>query len=365
MSSLRGNLTPGEGRCAELGVERPSSHANSVQRNRRLACLFPAVSASRSRACCVSDDCSGCWYASMLSCCGHPSHLRIGDMKPATPGSTSPRGSAPRRRPVARWLAALGTALLTVSVLRAAEPRRAAPHAIPERATPVRPGEPYPSASAADLERFRRGRAAFETSHGVQTGLGPVFNDSACNRCHNRKGVGGAGIQSVTLVGRLEGDRYDPLLSLGGPGLASTSVLSEPAAEVQRLIPNCKLSRDGEPVPSAANVVARRRTTALFGLGLVDATPDASFLALANAQPAPIRGRAARVQKLATGGVSVGKFGWKAQAPSLQQFSGMALLLELGVTNPEFGTEQPPLGDAASLAACDPVPELEEDALGV
>jgi len=169
----------------------------------------------------------------------------------------------------------------------------------------------------------------------------------------------------VTLVGRLEGDRYDPLLSLGGPGLASTSVLSEPAAEVQRLIPNCKLSRDGEPVPSAANVVARRRTTALFGLGLVDATPDATFLALAAGQPAKIRGRAARVRNLATGGLSVGKFGWKAQAPSLHQFSGMALLLELGITNPEFASEQPPLGNALLLEACDVVPELEEDAHGV
>jgi CxxC motif-containing protein (DUF1111 family) len=43
----------------------------------------------------------------------------------------------------------------------------------------------------------------------------------------------------------------------------------------------------------------------------------------------------------------------------------MALLLELGITNPEFVSEQPPLGNPALLAACDAVPELEEDANGV
>jgi CxxC motif-containing protein (DUF1111 family) len=111
--------------------------------------------------------------------------------------------------------------------------------------------------------------------------------------------------------------------------------------------------------------VARRRTTPLFGLGLVDATPDDTFLALARSQPASIRGRAPLVPNLRTGGRSVGKLGWKAQAPSLHQFSGMALLLELGITNPEFPVEEPPLGDASLLGACDAVPELEEDAAGV
>jgi len=230
---------------------------------------------------------------------------------------------------------------------------------------PVRPGDALGGLSAPDQERYQRGRQAFETSHRIETGLGPVFNDSACNRCHNKKGVGGAGIQSATVVGRLDNGGFDPLRAQGGPTLASATVMFEPAADVRRLIPDCTLPRDGEPLPQDANVVARRRTTPLFGLGLVDATPDATFLALARAQPARIRGRAPLVPNLRTGGRSVGKFGWKAQAPSLHQFSGMALLLELGITNPEFAAEEPPLGDAARLAACDAVAELEEDAAGV
>jgi CxxC motif-containing protein (DUF1111 family) len=120
------------------------------------------------------------------------------------------------------------------------------------------------------------------------------------------------------------------------------------------------LPSDGERVPEEANVIARRRTTALFGLGLVDATPDASFIALAAKQPRAIRGRAARVSNLSRHTSSVGKFGWKAQMPTLFQFAGAAYLNELGITNPEYPSEQAPLGSSALLGACDLVPGLED-----
>jgi CxxC motif-containing protein (DUF1111 family) len=82
---------------------------------------------------------------------------------------------------------------------------------------------------------------------------------------------------------------------------------------------------------------------------------------LARRQPASIRGRVARVDDLAAGAPRMGKFGWKAQTPSLHQFSGQALLFELGVTSPEFLAEQPPFGDASLLAGCDTVPDPEAD----
>jgi CxxC motif-containing protein (DUF1111 family) len=244
----------------------------------------------------------------------------------------------------------LGSAVLSAAFVAGAESPRA-----------PAPGEPFGGLSSAELRRFDLGRAAFERVHGIESGLGPVFNESACNRCHNKRGVGGGGIQSAVLAGRAEGGAFDALRAQGGPAFAANSVLFEPAADVQRLIPQCKLPRDGEPVPADANVVTRRRTTPLFGLGLVDATADSVFVELSQRQPASIRGRAARVKELASGATRVGKFGWKAQAPSLRQFSGLALLMELGVTSPEFAIEQAPLGDAARVAACDAVPDPEDD----
>jgi CxxC motif-containing protein (DUF1111 family) len=93
----------------------------------------------------------------------------------------------------------------------------------------------------------------------------------------------------------------------------------------------------------------------------VDATPDATFRALAERQPAAIRGRLAPVQDLERGVPALGKFGWKAQAPSLLQFSALALQVELGITNPLFPGEQVPSGDPALATGCDLVPGLEDD----
>jgi CxxC motif-containing protein (DUF1111 family) len=227
------------------------------------------------------------------------------------------------------------------------------------------PGQPFPGLSPAEVERFERGRTEFERARSLEMGLGPLFNDSACNRCHNRKGVGGAGIQSAVMAGRLDGEAFDPLLAQGGPTIAANTLLFEPAVRAKRAAPGCKLTRDAEAVPDAANVVTRRRTTPLFGLGLVDATPDAVFVELARRQPEKIRGRVARVHDWAAGAPRVGKFGWKAQAPSLHQFSGQALLFELGITSPAFLAEQPPFGDASLLAGCDTVPDPEADAAEV
>ncbi len=265
-----------------------------------------------------------------------------------------------------RW-ARLGAGAALAAVCATAgrpQPSAAQPSAAGSPPAPAAPGQPLAGLTPAERARFERGREAFETAHSIETGLGPLFNDSACNRCHNLGGVGGAGFKSSRLIGRRgDGGQYDDLSSRGGPVLASASVTLE--ASAGRLLPNCHLSPEGEPTPPEANVVARRRTPPLFGLGLVDATPEAVFVELARRQPPSIRGRLARVRDPATGRLVLGRFGWKAQSPSLHHFSGLALVVELGVTNPAFPDEQPPLGSAAEAAGCDLVAGLEESEHGV
>src|SRR5262249_9555740 len=71
-----------------------------------------------------------------------------------------------------------------------------------------------------------------------------------------------------------------------------------------------------------------------------------------------------RVTEIRTGATRVGRFGWKAQVPTLHQFSGDAYLNEMGITNPEFPDESPPQGNHDALAH-NPLPELNDDGAAV
>jgi CxxC motif-containing protein (DUF1111 family) len=119
-------------------------------------------------------------------------------------------------------------------------------------------------------------------------------------------------------------------------------------------------------VPAIATIVVQRRTTPLFGLGLVDATPDADFLALAQMQASRgdgVVGRASVVDNIRAGMKTVGKFGWKAQVPTLFQFSGDAYVNEMGITTPDFPNENCPQGNCAELSF-NPAPGLNDDGSG-
>jgi CxxC motif-containing protein (DUF1111 family) len=119
----------------------------------------------------------------------------------------------------------------------------------------------------------------------------------------------------------------------------------------------------GEVVPADATITAKRRTTPLFGLGLVDAVADQTFIDLAQQEandPDGIAGHVAMVTNLATGQPAVGKFGWKSQVPALSQFAGDAYLNEMGITSPLFPLDNCPQGDC-SLRHCDGKADPEDD----
>jgi len=219
-------------------------------------------------------------------------------------------------------------------------------------------GEPLADLTPDELARFNAGLAEFLEQDGIDEGLGPVFNEAACATCHNAP-VGGTTGRVETRFGRVVNGVFDPLAEFGGSliqdqgiGLVSTGGDFTFAAEV---------------VHATATVTAGRITTPLFGLGLVDAVPDAQLLQLARREAAlspATAGTPSFVQEIRTGLTRVGRFGWKAQVPTLFQFSGDAYLNEMGITNPEFPNENCPQGDCASLAH-NPMPELNDDGAGV
>ncbi len=189
-----------------------------------------------------------------------------------------------------------------------------------------------------------------------EEGLGPIFNDASCFSCHNAP-MGGTNGRLETRFGRSFAGNFDPLAGLGGSLMQDHAIGAVTNAEGSyTFVP--------EVVPRAANRSTARITTPLFGLGLVDAIPDQALMAVASRQDPRIRGRVHMVKEIRTGRMRVGKFGWKAQVPTLFQFAGDAYLNEMGITNPQFPTESAPQGKA-DLLKYNPAPELNDDGEGV
>lgn len=113
-----------------------------------------------------------------------------------------------------------------------------------------------------------------------------------------------------------------------------------------------------------------RMTNPIIGLGLLEAIPEEQILALAkrDLRKWGIRGRpnyALDIVKKARGvkaAVSLGRFGLKANTPSVRQQTAGALQGDLGVTNPLFpndNIEGTPLLDAYRLRFPGHVPKIE------
>jgi len=217
-------------------------------------------------------------------------------------------------------------------------------------------GDPLGGLTAAERARFTAGRQTFKEVEGVADGLGPVFNADSCAACHNVGATGGGSERVETRFGRTVSGAFDPMTSQGGSLIQAQGIGAQGVCTFV-----------GEQVPAEATIRARRRTTPLFGLGLVDSVPGVALVALAaheaRSQPATA-GRPNLVTDVVTGRQAVGKFGWKSQVPNLLHFSADAYVNEMGITSPFFRNENCPQGDC-SLLACDPVADPEDDGTDV
>jgi len=216
-------------------------------------------------------------------------------------------------------------------------------------------GGPLDRLGDEDQAAFDDGLEEFEEEEEVDEGLGPVFNDLGCGNCHDTPAVGGSGTTFVTRFGRVGNDgSFDPLADLGG-SLRQDHGIGE--------VGKCGLP--AEVTPARANVEAHRRTTPLFGLGLVDAVPDTILLFIAASQPKAVRGLPHWVDDIASGQRRIGRFGWKAQVATLRTFSGDAYLNEMGITSADFPNENCPQGDCTKLTDCDEVADPEDDGIAI
>lgn len=212
----------------------------------------------------------------------------------------------------------------------------------------VEPGDPLRGLTPAQREQFDRGRAVVEREFTPETGLGPLFNAPACGECHEEPAEGGGGDeveQHVSAV--LPGGTCDPVADRGGPVIQ------------QFVTPALKqaLGIDSEPAPEGVPS-GRRSTPDLFGLGLLDAVPDASILAHADPDDRDHDGISGRPNRFFDG--RLGRFGRKALVPTLREFTDGAFVIEQGVTNLVLPDEET-VGGLPIPAGVDPAPDPEID----
>ncbi|MGH7597412.1 MAG: di-heme oxidoredictase family protein [bacterium] len=188
--------------------------------------------------------------------------------------------------------------------------------------------EPFDELTPAELAAFARGDAAFEEEFTGESGLGPIFNNTACGSCH--PGDGRAHPSAVfKLFGRTQASGFDLLAELGGPQLQNRSLPGVPA----------------ETLPPEANAVSVRAAPPVFGVGLMEYIPVAAILANEDPDDAKngdgVSGRAHWVEapdwvpaNVVGGGAGpqLGRFGLKANTSSLLQQVARAYHQDIGIT---------------------------------
>jgi CxxC motif-containing protein (DUF1111 family) len=193
-------------------------------------------------------------------------------------------------------------------------------------------------------------------------GLGPTYNRPSCISCHPKNGRGEppatrdepmrSMLVRLSIPGRDAhgGPRPEPaygdqLNEFGIPGVPGEGeAFLEWETRLERLAdgvtvelrwPKIGFRRLAFGALHPQTMTSARVAPPLFGLGLLEAVPEADILALARAQKAArqgVAGQPNRVWDAARQRQVLGRFGWKANQPTVRQQIAGALAGDMGIT---------------------------------
>ncbi|MCK6536729.1 MAG: thiol oxidoreductase [Polyangiaceae bacterium] len=247
---------------------------------------------------------------------------------------------------------------------------------------------PAPNLGEADLAHHLEGDVAFEATFvtppaTVNAGLGPVFNNRSCSACHIKDGRGlpvtGTGAQGSMALVRVSTAKsalgegtpipvpglglqlqdhavfgVSPEATVRLEWIEETSAYPGDGAKYSLRRPKLVIElADGKPLPADV-LTSLRVPPPVFGLGLLEAIPEAALLALEDPQDADgdgISGRANQVWDEEGQRTVTGRFGWKSNQPNLTQQAAAAYLHDMGVENPVFFEQEPELSSKTLEAA--------------
>ena len=216
---------------------------------------------------------------------------------------------------------------------------------------------------------FRQNWVTAPASTEARDGLGPTFNALSCSSCHLLDGRGKPpdgpddGERGLLLRLSIPGinEHGGPLPEpVYGGQLQDRSIVGVPLEGefviLYQEIPG--LFAHGEPYSLRSptyqfrelkfgslhpdTLVSPRVAPAIVGMGLLEAIPEAEITAAADPDDSDGNGVSGRVNMVwdePRGAMSLGRFGWKANQPSVEQQTAGAFLGDLGITSSLFPDE--------------------------
>jgi CxxC motif-containing protein (DUF1111 family) len=226
---------------------------------------------------------------------------------------------------------------------------------------------PAPELTRAEADHHTEGDAAFDAVFvtapaEVNPGLGPLFNNASCAGCHlkNGRGMPEPG-QALVRVSLPETSGQAKSLTEGVipvPGIGSqvqdhgifgvspeakvvlswqTQTGTYPDGQPYELrLPQLNLSSTDQAT-SKALLTSLRIPPPVFGVGLLEIIPESTLETLADPEDRDgdgISGRLNRVWAFETETLEVGRFGWKANSPTLLSQTATAYVNDMGIGNP-------------------------------
>ncbi|MBS2011323.1 MAG: thiol oxidoreductase [Deltaproteobacteria bacterium] len=239
---------------------------------------------------------------------------------------------------------------------------------------------------------FNRNWVAAPASTAANDGLGPLFNALGCSACHLHDGRSAppldASAASSGLLLRLSipgedehggprpeptyGGQLQPLANVGVPAEGRYTIgyddLHGSFADGEPYVlqaPRYTIAELGYGPLSEGTMLSPRTAPAMIGLGLLEAIPEETIRALADPNDLDGDGVSGRVNEVwdpEHGRTALGRFGWKANVPSIAVQVAGAFNGDLGITSSVFPRE----GCTASQRECEAAPtggspELAED----
>ena len=238
------------------------------------------------------------------------------------------------------------------------------------RTGPAGAGGAFAGLNSDELQFFNQSIEEFAEMDSVQgtiepgKGLGPTFNGNSCAMCHAQPAMGGSSpgptspqvpmanpqVALATLDGAT--NTVPSFITSSGPVREARFIFNSDGSldgGVHGLYtiagrsdaPGCTLAQPNFASQLSHHNVIFRIPTPVFGLGLVESTPDATLQANLSAT-AKARGHLGIGGSFNSSGNdgSITRFGWKAQNKSLLVFSGEAYNVEMGVSNEAFPNER-------------------------